>query len=117
MTQWQQELEHKWAMLCFGEVKVASDAASHAFEVAVNLGSLDPGSVRVELYADGVNGGKPERWEMAPRGSQPLADANGFIYSARVPATRPAIDYTARMVPHCDGIAIPLEANQILWQR
>ena len=117
MIQWQQELEQNWAMLCFGEVKVISDAEGHTFEAAVNLGRLDPNSVRVELYADGVNGGEPERWGMARCGSQPLADANDFIYSTRVLTTRPAIDYTARMIPHCDGIAVPLEANQILWQR
>jgi starch phosphorylase len=34
-----------------------------------------------------------------------------------MPATRPATDYTARVIPNKDGVAIPLEAAQILWQR
>jgi glycogen phosphorylase len=41
----------------------------------------------------------------------------GYVYGAPVPATRPASDYTARVIPHCAGVAVPLEAAQILWQR
>jgi len=26
------------------------------------------------------------------------------------------LDYTARMLPHYDGVAIPLEDARILWQ-
>jgi glycogen phosphorylase len=28
-----------------------------------------------------------------------------------------APDYTARVIPDCEGVAVPLEASQILWQR
>jgi starch phosphorylase len=34
-----------------------------------------------------------------------------------VPATRPATDYTARVIPHRDGVTVPLEEAHILWQR
>ncbi len=115
MVNWQHTLEQQWATLRFGEVKVESDAEKHSFEVQVYLGSLDPNSVKVELYADGVNGGEPERQEM--KRGQPLTDTNGFSYSAQFPTTRPATDYTARVIPHHDGVAVPLEAAQILWQR
>jgi starch phosphorylase len=46
-----------------------------------------------------------------------LTDGNGYTYSARVPASRPAAEYTARIVPHHPEAAVPLEAAQILWQR
>jgi starch phosphorylase len=47
-----------------------------------------------------------------------LAGASGgYVYSAAVSAARPAADYTARVIPHCDGVAIPLEEARILWQR
>jgi hypothetical protein len=26
-------------------------------------------------------------------------------------------DYTARIIPHCAGVAVPLEVAPILWQR
>ena len=41
----------------------------------------------------------------------------GYAYRAGVPAIRPAMDYTARVIPHSDGVAIPLEDARILWQR
>jgi starch phosphorylase len=78
---------------------------------------LDPNSVRVELYADGIKGGEPVRQEMNPDLSGQLTIANGTIYSTQVPATRPARDYTARVIPQHGGVAVPLEAAQILWQR
>ena len=115
LVKWQHALEQHWSNLRFGELKVATDGRNHLFEVQVYLHDLDPKAVRVELYADGINGGDPVREEMMRR--QEPADANGYIYSGQVPTTRPAADYTARVIPHCDGVAIPLEAAQILWQR
>jgi starch phosphorylase len=115
LVNWQHTLDQAWATLRFGEVKVVSDAGKHVFEVEVYLGSLDPNSVRVELYADGVNGGEPERQEM--RRTQPLTEANGYIFSAQVPSTRQATDYTARVIPQHASVAVPLEAARILWQR
>jgi starch phosphorylase len=115
LVNWQHTLDQAWATLRFGEVKVVSDAGKHVFEVEVYLGSLDPNSVRVELYADGVNGGDPERQEM--RRTQPLTEANGYIFSAQVSSTRQATDYTARVIPQHASVAVPLEAARILWQR
>jgi starch phosphorylase len=34
-----------------------------------------------------------------------------------VRAARPATDYTVRLIPHRDGVAVPLEDAHILWQR
>jgi starch phosphorylase len=115
VVNWQWTMEQNWSNLRFGEMKVATDGEKHVFEVQVYLGGLDPNSVRVELYADGVNGGGPVRQEMMHE--QEPAEANGTIYRAEVPSTRPARDYTARAIPQHDGVAVPLEAAQILWQR
>jgi starch phosphorylase len=113
---WQDALEQKWAMLHFGEVKVESVKEQYVFEVQVYLGELDPNALRVELYADGVNGDGLVRQEMK-RVRQLVGAAGGSAYSARVAATRPATDYTARVIPCCAGVAVPLEAARILWQR
>jgi starch phosphorylase len=116
MVAWQHRLKEKWAALRFGEVKIETRDGQHAFEVQVWLDDLEPKAVRVELYADGVNGGSPVRQEMKSIG--PLTGvAGGYIYRAAVSATRAAGDYTARVIPHCEGAAIPLEAAHILWQR
>ena len=116
MVDWQHSLEQKWAMVRFGEVKVEMGGEQHLFEVQVYLNDLDPEAVRVELYADGVMGGPPVRQEMN-RVRQLTGASGGYVYTAAVSAARPSADYTARVIPHCDGVAIPLEDARILWQR
>ncbi len=116
LVDWQHALEQKWAMLHFGEVKVETVEQQHMFEVQAYLGDVDPDSVRVELYADGVNGDGPVRQEMK-RVRQLVGATGGYAYSARVAATRPTTNYTARVIPCCAGAAVPLEAAPILWQR
>ena len=116
MVSWRHALDQKWTALRFGEVKVETRGEQHVFDVQVYLDDLDPKAVRVELYADGVNGGSPVRQEMK-RVRQLAGTTNGYAYRAGVPAARPATDYTARLIPHRDGVAVPLEAARILWQR
>jgi glycogen phosphorylase len=116
IVEWQHSLEQKWTALRFGEVKLESDGDNHVFEVQVYLEDLDPKAVRVELYADGVMGIPPVRQEM--KRIRPLAGAFGsYVYSAAVSAARSTADFTARVIPHSDGVAIPLEDARILWQR
>ena len=116
VVDWQQALEQRWARLRFGEMKVESGGEQHAFDVQLYLDDLDPQAVRVELYAEGANGDGPVRLEM--KRFRPLTGAaGGYVYSASVPADRPSTDYTARMIPHYSGVAVPLEAAHILWQR
>jgi starch phosphorylase len=116
VVNWRRELDQKWAALRFGEVKLETDGEQHVFEVQVYLDDLDPEAVRVELYADGGNGTAPERVEMK-RVRQLVGATNGYAYRGGVPAARPATDYTARLIPHRDDVAVPLEAARILWQR
>ena len=116
VVNWQHTLEQKWAALSFGEVKVQTEASQHVFEVQVRLNDLDPKAVRVELCADGITGSEPVRQEMKLAG-QLAGVSGGYVYSTAVPAARAAKDYTARIIPHCDGVAVPLENARILWQR
>jgi starch phosphorylase len=112
---WRHSLDQKWATLHFGQVKVEAKGEQLIFEVQVCLHGLDPKTVRVELYANGIKGNPPVRQEMTLL--HPLADeAGSYIYSATVSATRPSADYTARVLPHHEGVAIPLEDSRILWQ-
>jgi starch phosphorylase len=113
---WRHSLEQKWAALRFGEVKVETNGGQHVFDVQVHLHDLDANAISVELYADGVDGGSPVRQEM--KRVRQLPSAPGcYSYSVAVSAARPSGDYTARMIPHRDGVAIPLEDARILWQR
>jgi len=116
VVDWQYAVDRKWDLLRFGDLRCETNADHHVFEVEIFLNDLDPNAVRVELYADGVNGNDPVRQEM--KCARPLPDAShGCVYRATVPTARPARDYTARVMPHCDGVAVPLEDARILWQR
>ncbi|MDD2774741.1 MAG: alpha-glucan family phosphorylase [Gallionella sp.] len=113
MVNWLHDLEQKWDALRFGEVKVETVGKQHLFEAQVYFDDLDPAAVRIELYADGD---MPERVEMT-RARQLVGAINGYAYHAEVPATRPATDYTARLIPHHEGVSVPLEMARVLWQR
>jgi starch phosphorylase len=116
IVDWQRRLEQHWPNLHFGTVKVEAHDGQLIFNVQVCLHGLDPTSVRVELYANGINGNTPLRQEMTRL--HPIADESGsHIYGATVSAARPATDYTARVIPYFEGVAIPLEEPRILWQR
>jgi len=116
LINWQRNVEQKWAALCFGEVKMETRGEQHVCEVQLRLNDLDPSSVQVEIYADGTNSGAPVKQSMTCAG--PIAGMSGFfLYRAVVPSSRPITDYTARVMPHSEGISIPLENTKILWQR
>jgi glycogen phosphorylase len=116
IVNWRHALEQKWAGLRFGEMKIATTGEKHTFEVQVFLDEINPDTVRIELCADARNDKGPIRQEMA-RLRQLAGSANGHAYGASVPASRPATDYTPRIVPYFPKVAVPLEAAQVLWQR
>jgi len=115
MVDWQHALEKEWPALHFGTAKVETNAGQRVFEIEINLHELDPAATRVELYADGLDGGGPVRQQME-RVGQLAGACNGCTYRARVSAERPATDYTARLIPSYAGAAVPLESLRILWQ-
>lgn len=116
VADWQQSLREPWRKLRFGEMKIEAKGDINSFKVEVFAGELDLNSVRVELYADGVNGAVPLQQEM--KRLSPLPGTPGIQkYGLDLPKTRPAADYTARAIPCFAGAAVPLEASQILWQR
>lgn len=116
IVDWRRCLEQKWPSLHFGAVDVVSHDGRHEFQVQVCLSDLDPETVRVELYADGVEGSDPVTHEMTLMHPVPN-DSGALVYGAALTSDRPAADYTARIVPHFGGAAIPLEEARILWQR
>ena len=61
-------------------------------------------------------GGVPVRLEMK-RVRQLVGVVGGYIYCMRVPEAHLATDFTARLIPHHDGVLVPLQAAFILGQR
>jgi len=116
VLQWKQMLAEHWASLRFGELRVKSSPQKHSLQVEVHLGRLRSGWVGVQVYADPLDGESPFVSEMAERDD--AEPSTGWrIYAADVPASRPASDYTPRIVPSHSGARIPLEDTHILWFR
>jgi glycogen phosphorylase len=112
---WQKRISERWSELRFGALNVESVNGELAFDVDVYLGGLSPSEVRVELYAEPVSGGAAFRQEME-RKQQSAADPAAYVYSARTPATRPADDFTPRVIAY-HPLAMGLELSRILWQK
>jgi starch phosphorylase len=117
IVQGKQALDACWGQLKFGELKVSEHSLgdTHSeFDIAISvfLDGLDSDAVAVELVAGAVNGGELFRMEMKPSGND-----NGWVhYTASVPASRPAADYTPRILAKSEVISVPLEYGRIIWQ-
>jgi starch phosphorylase len=108
IIQWKNELDRHWSQLKFGEVRTTTQGDQHHFDVQVNLDGIDPQSVRVQLVA-----GDP----LVSKEMQPDTSHDGWTaYTAVVPATRGAGDYTPRVIARNEDISIPLEFPRVLWQ-
>lgn len=116
IVEWQQRLAEQWPGLQIGRMKVGLEGGQYAMEVEIKLGGLDPNAVKIELFANSLDGGEPVRREMT-RVRDLAGGLPGGIYRASVSAARPVDDYTVRIVPHFERLTVPLEASHILWQR
>ncbi len=116
LLQWQQKIAQYWNTVRLGTVDVETHDGQHFFRVEVFSGGLKPEELRVELYADPLQGGA-SALELMSVSKSHTDSTNAQTYSVRVPATRPASDYTPRIIPHHAHASVPLEAQQILWQR
>jgi starch phosphorylase len=116
LLHWKQDLDRHWNTVHFVKVQIDTHDVQHSFQADVAPGSLTLDHLRVELYADSDRGQGACCEVMKAIG--PSTDTPGaFTYLAQVSATRPASDYTARIVPHHLNALVPLEAGQIVWQR
>lgn len=111
---WRESLQEHWPQLHFGKLEQQEKDGQYSFKVAVYLGELDPDAVQVQLYAGTQEPGESDIHPMA-RSESLEGGVSGYLYSAIVPAGRPARDYTPRIIPAFDGAAVPIESQQILW--
>jgi starch phosphorylase len=107
-------LAKHWSALRFGPATVEQLGEQYLFHVQVFLDDIDPDAVSVELYANARKDGDPITQAMT-RGERVAGAVSAFTYSASVPTSRSAADYTPRLVPRHAGAFVPLEAPFILW--
>ncbi len=75
----------------------------HAFEVQVYLDDVYADAVRVELLCRCSLRRPAHLGKRCSAGMRCFGAQGGYAYSASVPATRPASDYTPRVVPFKAG--------------
>lgn len=108
IVQWKHHLDQYWPGLKFGEVKITTVQDHHHFDVRIFRDGLDPDLISVQLIA-----GAP----FICVDMQPGPSAAGWIhYTAATPATRPAGDFTPRIIAKSQEAMVPLEYQKIVWQ-
>jgi starch phosphorylase len=116
LLHWQQNLSREWNTVRFGAMQVETRDSRHFFRVQIWPGNLSVDDLQVELYANPTDKGEAAIATMTK--CDTCKQPNGFVtYLAQVPAVRPSSDYTMRIVASHPDAFLPLEANQILWQR
>ena len=105
---WERKVAEAWGRVSFGPMESRSLAGEYEMETWLYLDALAPDEVRVEMCAE------PAFRRVMERGE---ASAGGHKYSVRVPADRPAGDYTPRAIAARADAQVPLEAGEIVWQK
>ena len=114
LWQWERQIRHRWHEVHAGKLEVAQAADGWTFSLPVYLGDLPADSVAAQLYAEAAADQPAARVPMQPTGPVPGA-INGVMFRADVSTSRPAADFTARLVPAHPHARVPLETNRILW--
>ncbi|MBX9744138.1 MAG: alpha-glucan family phosphorylase, partial [Chlamydiales bacterium] len=107
----QQELWKNFSVTSpFKESVITPLERQYHVKVRVDLGGLDPATVRLEMYAEET---PPFRQDMQ------LTDQSGSIYSfeTKIPNNLPASHYCARILPVFPDANLPLEAPYVVWEK
>ncbi|MGR9045001.1 MAG: alpha-glucan family phosphorylase [Gammaproteobacteria bacterium] len=111
---WAKRINHLWPEIHVDNVARETLDNEYLFRMHVYLGELTAQEVNVELFSESPQNDSFEALPMQIE--QPLTGAiNGFIYTLRIPATRPISDYTPRIIPHHPAAVVPLETHAIYW--
>ena len=113
---WVGALERAWGTATFRSMDVHTEGDRHTFQVRLNPGDLNPDDVRVELYAEGKDGGAAVCQAMT-RTEAGAGSGRDVLYVAVIAGSRSPADFTPRLVPFHADAAVPLEAPLIQWYR
>jgi starch phosphorylase len=113
---WESRVAANWHELHFGQIEARREGADWEFRVPVYLGGVARDAVEVELCAEATAEAPALRCPM--RMGAAIAGANnGYMFGARVPASRPDWHYTPRIRARHPQAQIPAECTLTLWQR
>ncbi len=116
LNHWSKCLRRGWSSLHIGQPTILRSDGRFRYSVPVFLGEVHPDFVRVELFADEIDGLPAEVIALYQEQAIP-GSAHGYVFAAEVAGTRGAEEYTLRVVPHHDAAQIPAELPLNAWQR
>jgi len=117
LVDWSSGLRRSWSGVRIGDSSASMDGNAWSFVVPVYLGDIAPDDVRVELYAQALEGEASPAITTLKLGQPIVGATNGFLYEGCVSGARPASDYTARVLPAHPQAQLPGELPLIRWQR
>lgn len=113
---WLAALDQRWPQMSIGEVTVKTVDQQHTITVQVQLGELSVEDVTAQLYADASADDGPVQVTMHYSNTH-HSDGGTPMFTAAVPADRPATHYATRLFPKHAGVSVPLETTHIRWHR
>jgi starch phosphorylase len=116
MEAWERQLRRAWPGVHIGEADFTRQDSGWDVSVPIYLGEVATQDIRVELYAEPIGDGAAEKIALAADGPVPGATSS-YFYRGKIGGTRPAGDYTVRVVPARPGVRVPTETTLIRWQR
>ncbi len=116
LSQWHESLEVAWTGIRIGEVDASVSNEGVTIRVTVSLGVIDANAVHVELYADPAGESPAVRVPMWPCAGEPPR-AGTSTFACTIATSRPASDFTPRVVPFHPDAVLPLELPLVSWQR
>jgi starch phosphorylase len=115
IADWQQRLSHCWQGLFVDGMTAKREGDQYLFSANVLLNGLAPKDVKVELYANAVDGSGTLR-QLMDCVHIPDDPMRAHLYRSAVPGYQPSTEYTLRVIPFSDDVSIPLEVNHIYWE-
>lgn len=115
ICEWKKNIQNHWSKIYFVKETVTSDEEHHLIDIEVYLDELNPEAIRLELHADCTPYFPSEQIEM--RLIRHYPGTHVYLYQIEINSERAASEYAARIVPYFPGVIVPLEINNILWQR
>ena len=107
-------LQNKWNEIRFGEVKTEVIENGYSFYATIFFDDDIRDKISLEIFA---NGSDNEGTEVTKMKLQSASEKNQqHVYHAEVNTKRTPDDYTVRVIPCYENIAVPAEDNLILWQ-
>ena len=114
LVAWASEVRKNWHEIHLSNLEVKQQEGGWLFSLQVYLGANPPESVQVQLYAE------PEAGEivallMMSCGCDIPGAIHGYVYECAIVTTRPASDFTPRVVAHHAEALAPIETDLIVW--